>query len=247
MALSHTIKRILPSTFQIQLWAPDNKNAVIGTGFAVSGHGYIVTANHVVKTLEEKVVPPNSTLKVGFAGPDYESAEITVRASFSVFDCEVVASNEDDDIALLKTARPLDEIDFTMHIMGQDNTTEAKPCVLDLRRPFAGENIAISGYPLSEPALVTTTGIIASNWTLYKGSERYLGDITANPGNSGGPVYMTTSGKVIGVCVAGKVTPVLEAGAPSRELVHSAGLTYIVPSQAIIRLIESNNLSSILN
>ena len=39
--------------------------------------------------------------------------------------------------------------------------------------------------------------------------ERYLSDFTANPGNSGGPVYTVRDASVIGVCVARRLAPIV--------------------------------------
>src|SRR5438132_584434 len=64
-----------------------------------------------------------------------------------------------------------------------------KKCELELEIPADGEPIAISGYPLAEPTLVTTSGHIACSWTIHNHQDHYLADVTANPGNSGGPVY----------------------------------------------------------
>jgi len=41
--------------------------------------------------------------------------------------------------------------------------------------------------PLGTAFATSDAGHIASNWALDKGAERLIGDVTANPGNSGGP------------------------------------------------------------
>lgn len=242
MAVTHIIKKIQPSIFQIQIHPPNSKFQVIGTGFAIA-EGYIITANHVAAALEEENVPEGTKLKVGLAAPNYDDGNIKVRAAFMLFNCEVVAVSEQNDIALLKVNQPWEELRATNQINGVDMTTRATPSKLEFDRPTEGERVAISGFPLQEPSMVTTSGIIASSWTLVDGSERYLADVTANPGNSGGPVYLVKTGEVVGVCVAGKLTNVVDFDGNTADLLHSAGLTYVVPATAIKKLLEDAGLN----
>lgn len=69
--------------------------------------------------------------------------------------------------------------------------------------------------------------------------DSYLGDITANPGNSGGPVYKLSDGKVIGVCVAGKLTSAKHNIGADAQILHSAGLTFITPARAIDEMLKN--------
>lgn len=246
MALSHIIKSILPSTFQIQLHIPNEMPFIIGTGFAISADGYIITANHVATALQEPSVPAGAKLLAGLAAPNFEQGWMRIQATFMVFDCKVIASNEGDDLALLKISRPWDEIKAQNLVNGTAMITQATPCKFEFARPQEGESVAISGFPLAEPSMITTTGVIANSWAGRGFEDRYLADVTANPGNSGGPVYLAKSGKVIGVCVAGKLTNVLDAKGNDAKLKHSAGLTYVVPSRAIKNLLEAENINTTL-
>ena len=74
-------------------------------------------------------------------------------------------------------------------------------------------------------------------------ADTYLVDSEVNPGNSGGPVYLVESAEIIGVCVATKPAPVRdEQGNPvsinETKLYYSSGLTVVIPSRYVIRLIE---------
>jgi S1-C subfamily serine protease len=113
---------------------------------------------------------------------------------------------------------------------------------LTLDRPRDGEDVAVSGYPLASPTLITTSGIIASAWatetmnvvpegapegfTMPDIADSYIADVAVNPGNSGGPVYLRDVGHVIGVCVAFEVA---EADADGIPLRYNSGLTIVVP------------------
>lgn len=111
-------------------------------------------------------------------------------------------------------------------------------------RPQDGEPIAVSGYPLSEPVMVTTSGAIATAWgldiapmpmpggppgiTIPDVKDSYLGDVAVNPGNSGGPVYSIVDGAVIGVCVAFRTASGTVA---AQSFLYNSGLTLVVPIQ----------------
>src|SRR5207237_936236 len=117
------------------------------------------------------------------------SEEFTLRASFKTENFTVVDRDPESDLALLRLeSGNLDSIAFAV---GPEQL-EARPQPTRFRGEGAtdGEPVAVSGYPLGEAALVTNAGAIASSWTLSTNkADRYLGDFTANPGNSGGPVY----------------------------------------------------------
>lgn len=246
--LKKTIEIIRPSIFQIQVQTFEQKfqykklpvTIPIGTAFAVSDSGLLVTALHVVEGAEKIISASGGNIMAGFAGPKVDTPEIKIHASFVGTGVEVVGSDSDNDLALLKL--PINKLNDLTIKVGPDEL-EATPiaCTIDTEIPNDGEPIGISGYPLSEPSLVTTSGNIASNWTLNNHQDSYLGDITANPGNSGGPVYKLSNGKILGVCVAGKLTNVIDNSGNNTQMLHSAGLTLITPSRAIDKLIENYN------
>ena len=248
MALSHIIENeARPFTFQIQLQlVKDGRfiQAPIGTAFAISDDGYLVTALHVVQAAD-KYKDSGAKMMYGFGGAPVDTPQIKMQGNFTYVPGDVVSKDEKNDIAIIKLGvKKLSDINSGIVIEGFSvPEIVPKTCTLDTRRPLNGEEIAISGYPLREPSLVTTWGHIASNWTLADEKngdkvERYLGDITANPGNSGGPVYLAKSGKVVGVCVAGKLTETIDKLGNPAELMQTTGLTYIVPAQAVIDLLS---------
>ena len=95
-----------------------------------------------------------------------------------------------------------------------------QPCCTSLDRPRDGDSIAVSGYPLNSPTMITTAGNLASGWcsqdvmlTDKAGKSQkeriniYLADISVNPGNSGAPAYRMEDSCVIGVCTAHQTAP----------------------------------------
>jgi S1-C subfamily serine protease len=110
--------------------------------------------------------------------------------------------------------------------------------------------VATSGYPFGTPNLITSTGYIASAWaveldevpdplgrgTRLRGvADSYLADMHINGGNSGGPVYRTAEGAVIGVCVATRGAESWLPGGdpamtPDGPVLHNSGIASVVPA-----------------
>ena len=121
--------------------------------------------------------------------------------------------------------------------------------------------IGISGYPFGEPVLVTNSGSMATSWStaitevslpgapfrIPHIADVYLADVEANPGNSGGPVYLTENATVKGMCVGSKCAPIRdETGEPvvvdNRRLFHATGVTVVVPTRYMIEMLNKNSV-----
>jgi len=79
-------------------------------------------------------------------------------------------------------------------------------------------------------------------------SDVYLADVIANPGNSGGPVYKIEDSSVIGICVSGRKTRVVDqynkpVTIEGRKLYYRSGITYVILTQYIIVLLEKNGVT----
>jgi S1-C subfamily serine protease len=208
----------------------------------VHDEGYVLTAKHVSVEAQNLVAQnPGTGLSLGMALP-YEAGQgmVLIRGSFSIVGATVVEDDPVHDIALLQAgANP-----FKGEVRAPIGTPDGPvmplhgAAVLDEAKVSDGESVAVSGYPLSEPDLVTTSGAIACAYchemhqvpgaTRPEMVESYLADVAVNPGNSGGPVYRTTNGGVIGVCVAFKIGAGQVSGTPS-PFFYNSGLTVVVP------------------
>jgi serine protease Do len=68
---------------------------------------------------------------------------------------------------------------------------------------------------------------------LRKPFEVYQLDATAYPGNSGSPVFDSTTGDVIGI-----VNMVFVKGAKEKAITDPSGISYAIPAQYIKKLLE---------
>lgn len=245
--LKRAINIIRPSVFQIQVQTYESKfqykrlpvTIHLGTAFAVTNEGLLITALHVIEGVEVILSQQGGSMIASFAGPPDNTPNIQIRAASSGTGFTIVARDPDNDLALLKL--PVHNLSDLKISVGP-NKLEASPkaCKLHLPEPEEGEDIGISGYPLNEPTMVSTAGHIASSWTLDKHQDRYLADITANPGNSGGPAYRLKDGRVIGVCIAGKMRPSVHKESDVYQIAHSAGLTFIAPAHAVQKILDQH-------
>jgi len=146
------------------------KRTSVGSGFVIHADGYIVTNAHVVyPTVERKII----------------------FADKSEYDAEIVAVNEEHDLAVLKIDAP-------------------KPlAVIQLGRSddlMIGETVIAIGNPLGYQHSLTTGVISALDRTLeFDNHVVYRGLIQTNaainPGNSGGPL-LNILGELIGINTA---------------------------------------------
>jgi serine protease Do len=143
---------------------PGQPNAVaIGSGFVIEGDGYIVTNNHVVDEAE--------IVKVRLA----DNRE---------FDAEVVGTDEQTDLALLK----VEAEDLPVLALGDSD---------DVR---VGEDVIAVGNPFGLGGTVTRGIVSAMARDINAGPyvDFIQTDAAINRGNSGGPL-LDLDGEVIGV------------------------------------------------
>jgi len=185
---------------------------------------------------------------LGMAIPNLTGPPVTIRSSFGIVEAEVVEEDPRHDVALLRAADNPFSSGRSSGVQQVGSAVTVNPLygLADFSdAPVRdGEHIAVSGYPLAEPALITTSGGIASAFgtdvaevqaprgpvglTIPDTADSYLADVAVNPGNSGGPVYRTSDGTVIGVCVAFKVASAQLETQPS-PFFYNSGLSVVVP------------------
>jgi S1-C subfamily serine protease len=243
--LPGAIEAIRPSVVQVLLRSRSRGiQAVIGTAFIVHEKGYALTARHVTQDNQAQLISQGVTdgeFLIGLAQPNTEN----MRGNFTIVR-GIVVEDPRHDVALLRLEPNPFEGWVTSGIVIGDRAVPLLYAVAPTRtvRPQDGEPIAVSGYPLSEPVMITTSGAIATAWgldiapmpmpggppgiTVPDVKDSYLGDVAVNPGNSGGPVYSIVDAVVIGVCVAFRTASGSVAG---QAFLYNSGLSLIVPIQ----------------
>ena len=257
MMLPESIESIERNVVQLASYMVDDRTKVIqsfpeGSGFLVGKDGYVITAIHVLDSISAKLNGMTVNKKgawVNVAIPPGEDANHNIEfGNFIALDYDVVDRDETHDIALLKLRTNPFSKEFLKQSqpIGFTRTDVGTQVKFNTHRPKDGTAIAISGYPLDQPALVTNAGYVATAWSSYRtknGSDEfhsYLGDIQVNPGNSGGPVYLIDDGSLIGICIAFKGAPVPQ---PNQGLIlANSGLTVIIPSEYIVKILKKNTV-----
>ncbi len=242
MTLPEAIDTMRPSIVQISYEAMDLPAEVrrqtgrgwaigsLGTGFFVNSEGYVVTALHVIRggqTILQQIQAGRKQMLVGLAIPNTEDERGNkMIGNFVLVQFDIVDKDERHDLVLLKLRRnPFKgEVKSGFVIAGKEIPLPVRVASLTSKRPREGAPVAISGYPLGQPILVTNGGSVAASWSFDIAqvqppgapdwfrvpdiADSYLVDVEVNRGNSGGPTYLTDSGAVIGVCVRSEPAPV---------------------------------------
>jgi len=221
----------------VQIVAPTTGK--IGSGFWVTDKGYVATCWHVVQD------SPNAKFVVRTAVDplfDLKKSNV-VNANWQTFSADLVAQDEENDLAVLKVASnpfrqpppvviKLNDVHLSAHF---------ERAALTERLPEAGEKVFLAGYPLGQPYPVVQQGSVASvayDLPTFGSRVKILLSIVANHGNSGGPV-IDDKGKVVGI---------LEAGLPSTlpnimdPAVAQSGIAVVVPSYFLVRLLNSKGI-----
>ncbi|MDB1123703.1 S1 family peptidase [Vibrio algarum] len=226
--LPETIKTVQPSIVGVGLYGKLNRPSArfLGTGFVVGNGQYVATNAHVIPELVPSDKKQNLFVVVGKGrNPPTRRAE-------------VIAIDEEHDLALLK-------------ISGKPLT----PLNIERREVYEGEKIAFTGYPIGSVLgyyPVTHQGIISSITPIVIPARTakelsikqlkqlknpylvYQLDATAYPGNSGSPLYLQDSGKVIGV-----INKVLVKSTKESILSDPSAITYAIPIKYLLPLLES--------
>ncbi len=162
----------------------DQNQACAATGFFVNAEGYILTNAHVVEDARRCLAgSPGAKIVAKLAEPDQHAA--------TAVSCEVVALDEEHDLALLKTARPPAE---------GGNYPVARLAESDVS---AGTEVRVLGHPEFSWRAKQLSGRVvrvARPAPAEESAETLVFDIHLEIGSSGSPVCLP-SGGVVGVVV----------------------------------------------
>jgi S1-C subfamily serine protease len=163
-----------------------------GTAFVVAADGLLATAAHLLR--------------------DARKIEATIVGSKATLRCSIFASDAASDAALVKA-----------------EARDLKPVTLHRGDSVAlGREVALMGFPHSDifgelgqtPLGMTMRGIVGNRYRLGA-VEYYVLDVSPSEGMSGGPVFLSDGGQVIGF-VGGRFDPARTrakmAGRPSEDV-----------------------------
>lgn len=190
----------------------DKPFRIFGSGFCVDPDGIIVTARHIITGYYEKVMKApmpkhHNEVQKPIEKPDFSI--VFFRKENDKYGA--VYSKPMEYIFPLEGDHPEDDVAILRMPKCPPMWGSSWPCLElgDLRSVREGDDVATCGYPLKwEPVGSTlpdlSRGIISridekvekdKKWEVTK----LVLDINVNPGNSGGPVFSTRSGKVLGL------------------------------------------------
>jgi len=140
-----------------------------GSGVIISPDGYIITNSHVVKNAEKIEITTNSN---------------------QTFDAELVGSDDQNDIALLKINS--NEV-LSYATFGDSDSTQIGEWVLAVGNPFNLNSTVTAGIISAKSRNLDPSG---------RTTQSYIQtDAAVNPGNSGGAL-VNTKGELIGINTA---------------------------------------------
>ncbi|EHR72015.1 trypsin-like serine protease with PDZ domain [Burkholderiales bacterium JOSHI_001] len=229
--LPDLIQRVRPSVQSVGFYKETNtpRFGFRGTAFAVGDGNMLVTNAHVVATTTD--VGPDSVLMVNVR--DASGNDQLRRAS-------LLAQDNAHDLALLRVDGPA--------LPALNLRQEADAPVRE------GQTVVFMGYPLGaalgfapvthrgmvsaiRPVAIpspTATQLDARTAARIRGGafELYQLDATAYPGNSGGPLFDVSTGRVIGV-----VNMVTLKGTRESALSQPSGISYAIPARHVLELL----------
>ncbi len=163
-AVSPGVINVLTYSEPVEGIAAGRVPTATGSGFLLGPEGYVVSNHHVVK----------------------DAQWIQVRlADGRVFDSELVGSDPDTDLALL---RVVDGTDLPSVVLGDSDRLEVGDWVVAIGNPF-GLDRSVSHGLISAKERVLGVGPL---------DDFIQTDALINPGNSGGPLF-NMRGEVVGV------------------------------------------------
>ncbi len=226
-ALPEVVARLKPSVVPVGTWSATDspRFGFRGSGFAVGDGTLVATNAHVLPATND-------------AGGDRRIAVMAGGQRAEPRLARVAATDRARDLVLLKIeGAPLPPLDLDAEGGARE-----------------GQEIALMGFPLGSAlgfAPVTHRGIVASltQVAVQAPTSQQLDaravarvregnfdvlqlDATAYPGNSGGPLFDATSGRVLGV-----VNMVLVKGSRESALSQPTGITYAIPVRHLLALL----------
>jgi S1-C subfamily serine protease len=235
--------------------------AVIGTGFVVNNQGDFITAGHVASMtevgsgankLKVRLTVGLRQKKAGISGVSFKVVEIDPDHDLALCHLDGLRGLTFAETGLQKIAHPEQPGGLTADEMSQPFASLA----IDQSAPESGRFILVSGFPLGSWTPAIQFGLLSATETRYPDapiarlprdtSELLQISVSANHGNSGGPVIDLRSGRVVGVILSIVPAPLAIDGQQiwSEESFDMSGIMLAAPAKWVNALLSRHGVKS---
>lgn len=228
--LVKNIKKIRSSIIAVGFKPSPDKITIIGSGFAVSGEGKILSAAHLYRKLKPENIPHLMGMAMIEQGPnDLER--------YKWFPLKLIKKDDKNDTALFQMERHEETLLKSLNL-GDSENVEVGDEVYFIGFPYAGVLIN-EGFGIT---LIVNKGIISNMKRDGTDPDRkrnwFIVDAISNPGNSGCPLIDLKTNKVIGIMtIAFRTRSKVMKELDIREPMHIAGAR---PINLAKNLLDSN-------
>lgn len=203
--LADLYARVSPGVVSIQIVTQDGTG--LGSGFVYDKEGHIVTNYHVVEGAQQLEVDFSSGLKV------YG---------------EVLATDLDSDLAIVKVDVPADEL--TPLVLGDSDQLNVGQTVVAIGNPFGLNGTMTIGIVSAKGRTLDSLREADTN-SYFSAGDIIQTDAAINPGNSGGPL-LNLNREVIGINRAIRTESSSESGEPV-----NTGIGFAISSNILARVV----------
>jgi S1-C subfamily serine protease len=234
--LVERIAQIKPSVLPVGTFsALDNPRfGFRGTGFVVGNGNLLITNAHVLPPPKDES-QQQTRLAVLVRGGTGADSTTGMRSAI------LVKLDKSKDLALLRFEGP----PLPALSLATENEVQEGLAIAFIGFPIGGalgfspvthHGVIASITPIALPSASSQQLNVQAIKRLRDGAFNILQlDATAYPGNSGGPVFIVETGKVVGV-----VNMVLVKGSKETALSHPSGISYAIPASFVRELLESD-------
>ena len=200
-------EKVDPGVVAIRVLSKEGQG--LGSGFVIDKEGHIITNYHVVRSAKELEI-------------DFPSGYKT-RA-------EILGTDSDSDIAVLKVEAPSDEL-FPIPL-GDSDAARVGQIVIAIGNPRGLDSTMTTGIISAKGRTMSSLHEAPGGGSFTAGGIIQT-DAAINPGNSGGPL-LNLNGDVIGVNVAIQTTSFDITGQPI-----NSGIGFAVPINIVKRVVPA--------
>jgi S1-C subfamily serine protease len=182
-----------------------------GTGFIVDSDGHIVTANHVISPRFNQQAAESALKKAGrtLVPGSFHGVTITIFVQGPRIEQDTHGNESYDQAA--KVFKQDERLDIAILTCRRNLLNRFSDLILPRSlpefqkdAPHSGDSVSVTGFPTTGGPdtgyLTTNTGIVSNSiFKDARGRTFYLADVGVNHGDSGAPVFINTSGRIIGL------------------------------------------------